>query len=102
METSWLFPDGVDRERMLDMDRRIGPVRRASFLVLALALIASAPWLGWWTLLPLAAAAVVFRIAETRIDKAARPEIGLFAAYAASQVFIAASVALSGGPTVPT
>ena len=32
METgSWLFPDGVDRERMLDMDRQLQTVRRAVF-----------------------------------------------------------------------
>ena len=102
METSWLFPDGVDRERMVDMDRRIGPVRRASFLVLALALIACGPWLGFWTLIPLGVAGVAFRLAETRIPKSSRPEIGLFAAYVASQVIIAVSVAMTGGPNVPT
>ena len=58
---SWLFPDGVDRERMLEMDRQLQPVRRASFAVIALALVASGPWLGWWTLVPLAGAAVLFR-----------------------------------------
>jgi predicted signal transduction protein with EAL and GGDEF domain len=87
---------------MLDMDRLIGPVRRVSFLVLALALIACGPWLGWWTIFPLGVAAIVFRLAETRIARSDRPEIGLFAAYTASQVIIAAAVALSGGPTVPT
>jgi hypothetical protein len=57
---SWLFPKGVDRERMLEMDRQLQPVRRASFAVLALALVASGPWLGWWTLIPPAVAAVLF------------------------------------------
>jgi diguanylate cyclase (GGDEF)-like protein len=99
---SWLFPKGVDRERMLDMDRQLAPVRRASFGVLALALIASGPWLGWWTLVPLAVAGALFRLAEARIGGSRRPEYALFGAWAGSQMIIAISVALSGGPLVPT
>jgi diguanylate cyclase (GGDEF)-like protein len=99
---SWLFPDGVDRERMLDMDRHLRPVRRAVFAVLGIALVASGPWLGWWTLLPLALAAILFRVADTRIDRVERPEYALLAGWMASVVIIAVSVALTGGPTVPT
>lgn len=99
---SWLIRDGMDRERMLDMDRRLQPVRRASFGVLALALIASGPWLGWWTLIPLVLAAVMFKIADDRMDRVPRPEYGLFAAWTASQVILGTSVAISGGPTIPT
>jgi diguanylate cyclase (GGDEF)-like protein len=100
--SSWLFPDGVDRARMLDMDRRLRPVRRAAFGVLGLALIASGPWLGWWTLVPLALAAILFRAADVKIDRAARPEFPLFAAWTASQVIIAISVALTGGAETAT
>jgi diguanylate cyclase (GGDEF)-like protein len=100
--SSWLFPHGVDRARMLDMDRRLRPVRRAAFGVLALALIASGPWLGWWTLIPLALAALLFRAADVGIDRAARPEFPLFAAWTASQVIIAISVALTGGAGTAT
>jgi diguanylate cyclase (GGDEF)-like protein len=99
---SWLFPDGVDRERMLDMDRHLRPVRRAVFAVLGVALIACGPQLGWWTLLPLAMAVVVFRIADGRMDRAKRPEYALLASWAGSQIIMASSVALSGGPHVPT
>ena len=97
VQTSWLLPDATDRERMLDMDRRIRPVRRAAFGVLAIALLLCGPWLGWWTIVPLALAAVVFRLAEARIDRAKRPEYGLFAAWAASQLIIAVSVGITGG-----
>ena len=99
---SWLFPKGVDRERMLEMDRQLQPVRRASFAVLALALIACGPWLGWWTLIPLGVAAVLFRVADARIGESSRPEYALFGAWAGSQMIIAISVALTGGPLVPT
>jgi diguanylate cyclase (GGDEF)-like protein len=99
---SWLFRDGTDRERMLDMERRLQPVRRAAFGVLAVALVVGGPWLGWWTMVPLVLAAAVFRLADVRIERAKRPEYGMFAAWAASEVIIAGSVALSGGPRTTT
>ena len=102
METSWLFPDGVDRERMLDNDRRLAPVRGAAFLVLGVALIACGPWLGWWTLGPLAVAAVAFRVADKQVAKSSRPEIALFLAWASTPVILGIAVAISGGPNVPT
>lgn len=81
---------------MLDMDQRLQPVRRAAFGVLAIALVAMGPWGGFWTLLPLALAAVMFRLAESRTEHLERPEYAIFAAWAASEVIIATSVGLTG------
>jgi diguanylate cyclase (GGDEF)-like protein len=92
----------MDRERMLDMDGRLQPVRRRSFAVLALALVACGPWLGWWTLAPLAVAGVLFGIADKHMAGMRRPEYLMFAAWAGSEAIIAVSVALTGGPTVAT
>ena len=86
---------------MLDMDKRLQPVRRAAFGVLALSLVLSAPWTGWWTLAPLGAAAAFFRIADSLTARSERPEYALFAAWTASEVLIAVSVALVGGPGQP-
>jgi diguanylate cyclase (GGDEF)-like protein len=99
---SWLFRDGTDRERMLDMDRRLQPVRRSAFAVLAIALLSCGPWLGWWTILPLGLAAAIFRLADAGLDRLKRPEYGIFAAWTGSQAIIAASVALTGGPRAST
>jgi diguanylate cyclase (GGDEF)-like protein len=99
---SWLFPDGVDRERMLEMDRLLRPIRRLTFGVLALALLLMGPWLGYWTLAPLALAAAVFDYADLCIARMGRPEWGLFAAYLCSQVIIGAACALTGEVGVPT
>jgi diguanylate cyclase (GGDEF)-like protein len=98
---SWLLRDGTDRERMIDMDRRLQTPRRTSFIVLAAALVASGPWLGWWQLLPLLIAGLAFKAADDHIAQTARPEHWVFAAWALSVVIIATSVALTGGPTVP-
>jgi diguanylate cyclase (GGDEF)-like protein len=92
----------MDRERMLDMERRIAPVRAAAMGVLALGLIACGPWLGWWTLAPLALAALGFVIVDPRLESGARPEYWLFAAWAITEIAIAFSVALSGGPRTAT
>src|SRR5436190_23076835 len=99
---SWLFPHETDRERMLDMDRRLQPVRRAAFAVLAVALIAAGPWIGWWTLAPLLLAGVFFSIADGKMEEVEQPEYWIFGAWAASEVIIGASVALTGGPSVAT
>ncbi len=95
---SWLCRDGVDRERMLDMDLRLGPVRRKAFIVLAVALLACGPWIGYWTIAPLLLAGVIFMLADKRTARVARPEYAMFAAWATSEVIIAASIALTGGP----
>ncbi|MFN8215094.1 MAG: GGDEF domain-containing protein [Solirubrobacterales bacterium] len=97
MDSSRLIRDGVDRDRMLDMDLRLVPVRRLSFAILAAALIASGPWIGWWTLVPLAVAGVLFALADRLIPSIRRPEYAIFAAWAASEAIIAASVAVTGG-----
>jgi diguanylate cyclase (GGDEF)-like protein len=96
MQGSWLFPDGVDRERMLDMDRHIRPARRAAFGMVGLGLLACGPWVGWWTLAPLALAFVAFRLADARILRMAHPETGLFTAFVIAQVIIAGSIVLAG------
>jgi len=102
MEASRLLSGGIDRQRMLDMDKRLRPLRRDSFAILALALVASGPWLGWWTLAPLALAAALFAWADRNTERMRRPEYAMFAAWVGSEVIIASSIALSGGATVPT
>jgi diguanylate cyclase (GGDEF)-like protein len=88
----------MDRERLLDMEERLKPVRRVAMIVLAVALAAGAPWLGWWTLVPLAFAAGLFALADRRLPDAKRPEYLMFAAWAGTEVTIAVAVALTGGP----
>ncbi len=96
MGSNGLVWDRGDRDRMLDMERRLVAVRRVAFLVLGLALLASGPWTGWWTLAPLALAGAFFALADRLIPRLGRPEYAIFAAWVASEVIIAASVAVAG------
>ena len=95
---TWLVDDEAARGRMLDMDRRLAPVRRAAIAVLAVVLVASGPWFGWWSLLPLTVAGVAFAVAERWTQRVEKPEYVIFAAWVSTQVAIAAAVALSQGP----
>jgi diguanylate cyclase (GGDEF)-like protein len=99
---SWLCRDDFDRERMLDMEERVRPVRQRALAILAVALIAAGPWLGWWPALFLVPAAICFGLADTLMPRVARPELLMFCAWIGSGLVIGGAVALSGGPSQPT
>lgn len=98
---SWLCPEPADRVRAVDMEERLRPFRRASFIVLAVALLLSGHWVGWWELLPLAVAVIGFQIVDRSLATAARPEYTIASAWLLSELAIAGSIALTGGPRSP-
>ena len=100
--SSWLCRDDFDRERMLDMEERVRPVRQRAFAIIALALVAMGPWLGWWPAIFIIPAAICFGLADELMPKVARPELLMFGAWVGSGLVIGGAVALSGGPHVPT
>jgi diguanylate cyclase (GGDEF)-like protein len=85
---------------MVDMDRRLRPVRQRTFLVLATALLLASPWSGWWTVGPLVLAVALSRLAEGQIDVASRPEYWMFGGWAGVEAIIALSVALADEPAM--
>jgi diguanylate cyclase (GGDEF)-like protein len=98
---SWLCPEPADRVRAVDMEERLRPFRRASFLVLGIALLLCGHWVGWWELLPLAVAVVGFLIVDRSLATASRPEFTIASAWLLSELAIAGSIALTGGPRSP-
>jgi diguanylate cyclase (GGDEF)-like protein len=99
-DSSWLCRDDFDRERMLDMEERVLPVRRRTFAILAVAIAAVGPWLGWWPLLFLIPAGGFFAAADSFMPRVKRPELLMFTAWIGSELTIAGAVALEGGPKV--
>lgn len=83
------------------MEQRLQPVRAATMGVLALVLIVSGPWIGWWPLAPLAIAVIAFKLVESRLDRFPKPEWALAFTWMLTQVLIAASVVLMGGADSP-
>jgi diguanylate cyclase (GGDEF)-like protein len=98
---SWLCPEPADRVRAVDMEERLRPYRRMSFVVLAVALLLSGHWVGWWTLIPLAMAVVGFQFVDRQLATAPRPEYTIASAWLISELAIAGSIALTGGPESP-
>jgi diguanylate cyclase (GGDEF)-like protein len=95
---SWLCPEPADRVRAVDMEERLRPFRRASFVTLGLALLLAGHWVGWWTLIPLAVAVVGFLLVDRQLATAPQPELTIASAWLLSELAIAGSVALTGGP----
>jgi diguanylate cyclase (GGDEF)-like protein len=86
---------------MIDMERRLKPVRNVALGILALALVAGGPWVGWWTLAPLAWSGLGFLLGGSGADQRRRPEYAVAAAWCVSEFLVAGSLALSGGPRSP-
>jgi diguanylate cyclase (GGDEF)-like protein len=93
---SWLCRDGVDRQRMFDMEERLRPVRQRAALIMTFAILAAGPWLGWWPLVFVICIMAIFALADRLMPQLARPEYVMFGAWVGSVVTIAGAVALSG------
>jgi diguanylate cyclase (GGDEF)-like protein len=91
----------LSRERLLDMEARLGPVRKQAFAVLGLALIAAGPWVGFEFLVVLVAALAFYVLADRRMHGSRRPERWAGFAWAVAPAVIVGSAAVSGGPESP-
>ncbi|HVL95092.1 MAG TPA: diguanylate cyclase [Solirubrobacteraceae bacterium] len=83
------------------MEHRLKPVRATAMGLMALALLLSGPWLGWWPLGMMAIAAVGFALADRQLPRYQRPELAIASAWVLAQVLIAVAVALTGGAASP-
>jgi diguanylate cyclase (GGDEF)-like protein len=95
----------MDRERLLDMEEHLRPMRGITMLLIAGTVFASAGFVSLDVLVTasigVAIAAAFFWIADKRITTSERPEYVMFAAWTGSQVVIAICVVLTGGPDSP-
>jgi len=71
---SWLCPTELDRSRVVDASPRVRMIRRVGSTAVGIALLASAPWVGWWTLPIFVLSALNFANVEHRIYSSAHPE----------------------------
>jgi diguanylate cyclase (GGDEF)-like protein len=98
---SWLCPTELDRSRVVDANDRVRTIRRVGSLAVGIALVISAPWIGWWTLILFAASALNFAVVDRLIGKSPHPERVSASAIVVTMLIIGAGVALSGGPRSP-
>ncbi len=101
MDPSWLCPTELDRSRVIDANDRVRMIRKVGSGAIGVALILSAPWLGWWTLILFALSALNFINVDLRMPKSAHPERVSVCAILVTLGLLATGVALSGGPHSP-
>jgi diguanylate cyclase (GGDEF)-like protein len=95
---SWLCPTELDRSRVVDASPRVRTIRTIGSGAVGIALLAAAPWVGWWTLILFALSLLNFLNVERRIDKSPHPERVSAIAIVITMLLIGGGVALSGGP----
>jgi diguanylate cyclase (GGDEF)-like protein len=98
---SWLCPTELDRSRVVDASERVRMIRRVGSGAVAVALVISAPWIGWWTLGLFAASTLNFANVERRIHTSAHPERVSAAGVVGTMMLLGGGIALSGGPRSP-
>ncbi|HTZ86713.1 MAG TPA: diguanylate cyclase [Solirubrobacteraceae bacterium] len=95
---SWLCPTELDRSRVVDASPRVRKIRWIGSGAVGAALIAAAPWVGWWTLILFALSVLNFLNVERRIYKSPHPERVSAWAIVITMLLIGVGVVLSGGP----
>src|SRR5258708_6952534 len=99
---TWLCPTQLHRDRLLDMESKLARPRAIMYGSLAVAFLIGIPWIGWWTLIPLAGAIASYSLLRPRIATSERPEYVIAATVVIAQALIGIGIALSGGPDSPT
>jgi len=89
------------RERLLDMEGRVRRYRTACFAILALALVAVGPEVGWWWVLPLGAGLAGFAVADRYMHRSSRPTLWVAGAWGLLPLLLAAAVLATGGASSP-
>ncbi|MGO9322887.1 MAG: diguanylate cyclase [Solirubrobacteraceae bacterium] len=98
---SWLCPTELDRSRVVDANARVRTIRMVGTSAVGIALLAAAPWLGWWTFILLAPAVLNLVSVQRRMGTSANPERVSACAIVTTLLLIATGVVLSGGPSSP-
>ena len=100
-EGSWLCPTELDRSRVVDANDRVRTIRMVGSGAVGAALLISAPWIGWWTLILFALSALNFINVDRRLRTSAHPERVSACAIVITELLLAGGVAMSGGPHSP-
>jgi diguanylate cyclase (GGDEF)-like protein len=96
---SWLCPTELDRSRVVDANPRVRKIRMIASGAIGVALLATAPWVGWWTLILFAAGLLNFLNVERRIYTSAHPERVSAWAIVITMLLIGVGIVLNGGPS---
>src|SRR4051794_18860027 len=96
-DASWLV-DPLERQHLLDLADRLRDANHVPYGVAFLAMILLGPWYGWWPLVPVVIASVVYRAAARRLHRFRRPEYVLGGAWLMAQVLNTVAYAVAVAP----
>jgi len=100
-DSTWICPTPEDRTRVLDMERRLEPVRLLSAGLIVGCMTAGIPWLGIWPL-PLCGIALVGIVGiNRRLPHARHPEHWVAASWLLTVALISTACVKSGGVHSP-
>jgi diguanylate cyclase (GGDEF)-like protein len=94
---SWLVRDEIEREHLLELNRRLRAVFRGAALIALVGILIAGPWYGWLVLIPPVVVGLAYNAMEFRLERLRRPEYALAVGWLAFQVSIAAGFCLSTG-----
>ena len=100
-EGSWLCPTELDRSRVVDANDRVRTIRMVGSGAVGVALLISAPWIGWWTLLLFAAIGAELRQCRSAPAHEPPPRAGEASAIVITELLLGGGVVMSGGPHSP-
>ena len=100
-QTTWLCPTQLHRERLLEMEGKLGPPRAIMYGSLAVAFLASIPWIGVAPIGLLLVAVLLYKPVTSRLATSARPEYLIAATVVNAQLLLGIGVAITGGPHSP-
>lgn len=98
---SWLCPTELDRSRVVDASDRVRVIRLVGSIAIGVALLASLPWVGWWTLPIFVLTALNFANVERRIYTSAHPERVSATAVVITLLLLTVGVAVYKGSANP-
>jgi diguanylate cyclase (GGDEF)-like protein len=90
----------AQRERLLDMSRRLGPTQLRILLLFLAAGALAGPTFGWLLLAPALPGVVALAISQARLPALRRPELALTLSLALLDLGLAAGIATAPGPHV--
>ncbi|MEH3053874.1 MAG: diguanylate cyclase [Patulibacter minatonensis] len=95
---NWLVRGDFERDHIRDHAAALNRTHHGALGFVALALLASIPWLGWRMVVPALFAVPLYHLAERRVHRARRPEYLLGGAWVLVQLSIFAGALLVTNP----
>jgi diguanylate cyclase (GGDEF)-like protein len=101
VETTWLCPRPLDRERVLETNARVRRPRVPALLFVATACAVASPWLGWVPAATTLLSILVAAVATDGVPGSRRPEYRVLAMFVVNAALLGLAAERSGGPESP-